>query len=270
MSEGTYVSRVPHPEIRDGVLSMTAWEERTAGSVARREVAQDAVTLILNLGPPLLVGGRDEPLSPRGSFVAAMNGHYGLTEFSGESRGIQVDLAPTFARRLLGVRMSELDAVVFPLEDLTGRWGSDLVQRLGHAEDWEARLDLLESALRRRLRGCIETPPDTAYAWSLLRRSGGTIPVSALTRSIGCSERHLSRRFREHVGLGPKASGRVIRFRQTLAMLTAGAELAEAAAAGGYSDQPHMNRDFAELAGVSPGALMASRMADVPGFAHFD
>lgn len=270
MNEGTYVSRVPHPEFREGVRSIVAWHERTPGTIARREVAQDVVTLILNLGPPLRVGGRGEPLSPRASFVAPMNGHFGLTEFGGESTGIQIDVSPTFARRLLGVRMSELDAVVYPLDELTGSWGADLVERLGDAAGWEARLDLLEAALRRRLRDAEDTPPDTAYAWSMLRRSGGTIPVSDLTRSIGCSERHLSRRFRDHVGLGPKASGRVIRFHRTLEMLTGGAELAEAAAAGGYSDQPHMNRDFGELAGSSPGALMASRMADVPGFAHFD
>jgi AraC-like DNA-binding protein len=35
-----------------------------------------------------------------------------------------------------------------------------------------------------------------------------------------------------------------------------GSRLAEIAAACGYADQPHLNRDFRDLAGLAPGALL--------------
>lgn len=268
MTEGDYLERTPHPSLRGGVLAMTAWSERSDEPVARREVAQDVVTLILNLGPPLMVGGRNEPLRSRGSFVAAMNGRYGLTEFAGESCGIQVDLSPACAHRLLGVPMDELAEVVVPFEDVAGRWGAVLIDRLGSAEGWHRRLDLLEAEMRRRLDAADPASPDVAHAWSLLQRSAGTVAVGELTRRLGCSRRHLSRRFREQIGVGPKASARIIRFRRAVELFAAddGRRFAEIAAGCGYADQPHMNREFRALAGCAPASLIASRMSAIPGW----
>jgi len=270
MSETEYVTSAPHPALRGGVLSITGYSEHSLDALSRREVAQDVVTLILNLGPPLMVGGREEPLRPHDSFIAAMNGHYGLTEFTGDSRGIQVDLSPSCAHRLFGVPMNELSAVVVPLEDVVGHWGNALVERLGNIEGWERRFDVLQRDLWQRLEESAPASPDVVRAWSLLQGSGGTIPVASLTRDLSCSGRHLSTRFREQIGVGPKASARIIRFRRAVDLLAAddGSRFAEIAAGCGYSDQPHMNREFRAMAGCSPTSLIASRMVAVPGYAQ--
>lgn len=268
--ETEYVTRRPHPALRDGVRSITGYSEHATNPLSRREVAQDVVTVILNLGQPLLVGGRNEAMQPRDSFVAAMNGHYGLTEFTGDSRGVQIDLTPTCAHRLLGVPMEELSAVVVPFEEVVGRWGESLVEQLGNTRGWDARFNLLELELRRRLERSAPASPDVVRAWDLLQRSGGTIRVASLTRDLLCSGRHLSNRFREQIGLGPKASARVIRFGRAVELLAAddGSRYAEIAAGCGYSDQPHMNREFRTLAGCSPASLTGSRMTEAPGYAQ--
>jgi len=270
VTSGEYIPHAPHPGLREGVIAMTAWREHSDEPLSRREVAHDAVTLILNLGPRLMVGGRHEPLRPMGSFVAAMNGHYGLTEFTGESSGIQVDMTPAFAHRLLRVPMSDLAPVVVAVDDVLGVWGTRLVERLGNTDETQTQFALLERELLTRLAGAPPTAPDVDFAWRRLQASDGAVPIATLVRELGCSGRHLSARFREQIGVGPKASGRIIRFRRAVELLSAddGGRYAEIAAGCGYSDQPHMNREFRALAGCSPLTLVGSRMSAVPGYAQ--
>ena len=74
------IDRPPPPGLRSGIRRCTGYEEASDGLISRREVAQDGVTLIFNLGPPMRVGGPGEPMRERTSFVAPMNGAYGVTE----------------------------------------------------------------------------------------------------------------------------------------------------------------------------------------------
>ena len=95
-----------------------------------------------------------------------------------------------------------------------------------------------------------QAAPEVGWAWRELCRTGGRTGVAALTAATGWSHRHLATRFRQQVGLSPKAFGRVLRFQRAVDLLRAPAPpaLAEIAASCGYFDQAHLNRDFRELA----------------------
>ena len=88
-----------------------------------------------------------------------------------------------------------------------------------------------------------------AAASNALRR--GT-PVSQVAALVALSERQLERRFVETFGMGPKMFARVLRFRKTIAAVKQDAPLAEAAAVGGYADQPHFTREVKAMTGRSP------------------
>lgn len=98
--------------------------------------------------------------------------------------------------------------------------------------------------------------PEVDHAWQLLRRSHGRAPIREIAREVarevGWSTRHLGQRFRAELGHPPKTTARVLRFEHSHRLLRAGRPLAEVAAECGYSDQPHLNRDWLELAGTSP------------------
>ncbi|HJQ83469.1 MAG TPA: helix-turn-helix domain-containing protein, partial [Candidatus Binatia bacterium] len=81
----------------------------------------------------------------------------------------------------------------------------------------------------------------------------------------GYSHRRFIALFRDAVGLPPKLYCRVLRFQEALRLLVVRPPrpLADVALAAGYSDQPHLNREFRELAGVSPSEYRAAAPASL-------
>lgn len=264
------VERDPAPAARGVVHRYCGYLHEGTGPARRLEVAQDQVTVILGFGPPLRVGGPTRAAADESSFIAALHDSYAVTEECGSLHGIQVDLSPLGAHMLFGVAMHELSAqLVVGLEEVLGRAGRELVERLAEPVPWEARFELLDGFVARRLEQARRPAPDAVRAWGRLRETGGRLPIAALAGELGCSTRHLAARFREQVGPPPKTVARLMRFQRAVALLGRddGARFAEIAQACGYYDQPHMSREFRELAGASPGEFVARRLPDGLGVA---
>src|SRR4051812_18032493 len=251
----------PAAGLRGDVLRYCGYRERT-GPLARREVASPAGVLIISLGPRIAVDGRTYT-----SFAAGLSDQPAITEHDGVQDGIQVDLSPLAAGRLLGVPMRELANQVVDLDALLGRAAGELAERLAEAPDWPARFALLDAALAARLVQAPPAPAGVAHAWRRLTASAGAVPIAALAAQLGYSRRHLAARFHEHVGLPPKRLARVLRFERVAAGLRAGSDLADLAYACGYADQPHLNRDFRAFAGVTPTEYAANLLPGGDGVA---
>jgi hypothetical protein len=73
---------------------------------------------------------------------------------------------------------------------------------------------------------------------------------------VDVPDRTVRRRFQATTGLRRGQVDRVRRARAAYALLTAGAGLAEAAAAAGFADQAHMTRELRRLAGATPARLL--------------
>ena len=93
--------------------------------------------------------------------------------------------------------------------------------------------------------------------------------MRALAEELGWSHRRLIARFREQVGLPPKIMGRILRFDRVTQLLldVEGPRLAEVAYECGYYDQAHLNRDFRDFAGTTPGDYLARRLPQGGGVA---
>jgi AraC-like DNA-binding protein len=226
---------------------------------ARREVAGPRVVFILAWGAPIAVTDPRRPGAAPArvtSFVSGPFDSYVRTEFSGASRGIQLDLTPLAAGRLFGVPVGELANRVLGLDDLPGRWAAGLADRLAELRGWPERFATLDALLTARLAGAPEPDPRVAWAWSRLVGSGGRVGVAALAGELGWSRRHLARRVRRELGLPPKTLARIVRFSRAYATRGAAAGgWAGVAQACGYYDQAHLIRDVREFAGASPGEL---------------
>jgi AraC-like DNA-binding protein len=198
------------------------------------------------------------------TFVGGLTDRPTDTEFAGAAAGVQVDLTPLGARRAIGIPMEELTNRVVALEDVLGRGAGELVGRLHDAATWRERFALLDAALLRRVAAGPEPAPEVAWSYARLTAAGGRLAVGALASEVGWSRRHLAARWRRDVGMGPKAVARVVRFERATRLLREGRALADVAYDCGYTDQPHLNREFRALAGGTPREVANVQDAAVP------
>ncbi len=250
------------------VARACGYAESTDELVVRREVPISRAVLILGLGNPIGVGFPEHGASrPVDGFVAGFSDTYAVTTTRGTSSGLQLELTPRGANALLSVPMDELANRIVAVEELADPGWLQLQRRVSDAADWSTRLALVADALRMRL--AAQSPDasrEIAWAWEQIDRTGGVRPVNELAREIGWSRRHFGVRFRREVGLPPKTMARVVRFERAyrIAKREPNRNWSEIAARCGYADQSHLVRDFRDLAGLSPTALMTEGEGDIP------
>lgn len=249
----TYAFRAPHPCVAELLTRPYLGFEQAAAAGTWVAPPSPRTTAILNLGEPF--GGL-----PR-SFATGLYDHATTIEQSGPMACIDLKLSPLGAYTLVGVPMHELAGRAVGLDDLVGTGVDHLLDEMAEAPGWSERFDLLDAFLLCRVEDGPAAAPQVAHAWRRMLATGGGVAVSALAEEIGWSHRHLIVKFREQVGLAPKAAARIVRFDALLTRLEAGAPLARVAAESGYCDQSHLNRDFAELAGTTPTDWLSRRPA---------
>jgi AraC-like DNA-binding protein len=168
---------------------------------------------------------------------------------------------------LLGVSARELRDRGIALGEIDVSWARALAARVAETPALRLR-DAVEPVLAAAAARAEERRGDQAR-WRALAAAVreiaaglGPVRVADVARRIGFGERRLERLFDELVGVGPKAFARIVRFRGAVRRLGAGARLAEAAAASGYSDQAHMTREFRALCGRTPAELALGAARD--------
>jgi methylphosphotriester-DNA--protein-cysteine methyltransferase len=103
----------------------------------------------------------------------------------------------------------------------------------------------------------LKTSVDAAGLAGFILRHHGITRVDELAGSSGVSRQHLTRVFREHVGISPKLYCRLARFQSALVHAGRGKNVdwAQEAADLGYADQSHMIAEFREFGGLTPHRL---------------
>jgi AraC-like DNA-binding protein len=169
---------------------------------------------------------------------------------------------PGASAELLGVPAPELTDQAVDLDGLWGGSGTHLAADLAELDE-PARVDRLEAVLLDRLRR--HSPRRRSIDVLGLAHWAHTHPASmtvgALAQAAGVSRQHLTRVFREVVGVSPKRYCRLTRFQAGLRYAGAGSGVrwAEVAADLGYADQSHMIAEFRELSSLTPEALATGR-----------
>ena len=257
-----FAAGTPHPSLRGVVLRYEGFAERGGCPVTFRELPCTFVPIIIDLDEGWTVAHREHARTAPlrlDSFVAGITDGPVLVGHGGSARCLQIDLTPLGARRLVGMPMSELANRTVPIDDVFGRFGRELVQRVGDAPDWSARFALIDAVIRARLADT--EPVDAGVAWSLRRitESYGAATISDLAAELGWSHRRLIARYRDSVGLPPKLVARIVRFERLTALVASepAIDWAGVALECGYFDQAHLAREVRELADITPTELRA-------------
>jgi AraC-like DNA-binding protein len=183
-----------------------------------------------------------------------------LVQDAAWQQGVAFGLTPTGVRAVLGPPMRELTGAVIPLGDLLGARADELTGRLAAAPGWGARFAVLDSLLTAWLRP--ERPERQADAtaalgWRRLQDAGGKPAIAKLAADMGVGRRRLETGFCREFGLTPKTVARIARFQDAMGVLAEPSGTLGAAAARGYADQPHFNREVRAMAGITPTELRA-------------
>ncbi len=174
-----------------------------------------------------------------------------LRDVSRPASSVGAMLRPGAARLLFGVSARELSGRHTSLDELWGSAALAIRERLHELHTPERQLQYFEQVLLERLPRVRGVHPAIAQAIESLAEGS---EVKAIVADSGFSHRHFIALFEEAVGLTPKRYARVQRFRAVLTQLAEqpARPLADIALAAGYADQPHFNKDFREMAGISP------------------
>ncbi|MBH1938375.1 AraC family transcriptional regulator [Streptomyces sp. AV19] len=253
--------RAPHPRLAGLVLTYTGEDRSPAQPLLRRVMALATVVLVIDFEPPIrqVVTDIRPPARqhPTASLVSGLSDRPMLIEQTGRAYGMTVQLTPPGARALFGLPLNEITNTTLGLDDLLGVSARRLTCRLAEAPDWPSRFRLLDSYLIARIGAGPELAAPVRRAWQRLTALSGDVRIGTLADEVGWSRQHLNARFHQEIGLPPKTVGRIARLQKTLSFMGDAGRFswADAAAACGFTDQPHLNRDFRMLAGCTPTDL---------------
>lgn len=223
------------------------------------QLADGHVTLLFELGRTCDGSGRWslDAAALRGTFAGPMS-RVGRTSGTDRPEMLGVYFRPGGAAPFLRVPIADLTDTAAAVESVWSGSAS-LASELCEMDEM-SRIDRVESTLLARLaltQRSASVGVDRMAARMVRRRGGES--VESLAHDAGISRQHLSRVFRERVGVGPKLYNRLARFQAGLVYAGAGSvDWAEAAAGLGYADQSHMIAEVREFSGLTPQTL-ASR-----------
>jgi AraC-like DNA-binding protein len=263
---------LPAVALRNHVAWYSGYRQEGVEPARHRGLPSPYLTLIITLDDPLTVAAHPDPRQgpeENETLVGGLHTTPALITHQGRQSGIQVGLLPIGARALLGMPAGELASLDLHAGEVLGRVAAEVQERVRVAGGWAERFAIIDQVLLRRLEPARAAPPAVLLAWRMMLASGGSVTVGQLAREVGWSGRHLQQRFREEIGLTPKAAGRVIRFdlaRRRLQNQAARGELRSLADLGadcGYFDQAHLARDFRAMAGAPPSQWLAEEFRNV-------
>ncbi len=170
---------------------------------------------------------------------------------------LMVDFKLGGASPFFMMSMSEAHDQFVELDQLWGRNGAVLRERLLEAPTPRAKLRMMETVLLEHLERRHDPDPAIPFAASAFEYG---IPVAKVASRLGWLPKTFVRRFREQIGVSPKRFSRVRRLQRVLKVISDAGPGARAvdwptlATEHGYTDQAHMIHEFRELTGLTPTA----------------
>jgi len=186
-----------------------------------------------------------------------------------QRRGLSVSFAIGGAAPFFALPFGETAGRLVGLDELWGRDGAVLRERLLEAATPRRQLAVLEQVLLEHLPA---GPGPGRYADPAIGYAAAELERGRLVRHVrddlGLLARTFTRRFEARTGLTPKRFARIRRLQRVVSSVGRGSpagsppgslsgpapDWARLAADHGYCDQAHLIDDFRDIAGITPGA----------------
>jgi AraC-like DNA-binding protein len=268
-SRTDWVTAVPSPCLRPFIDRYVGYRLTGFPAGVHRGLPSRHMTFIVSIGPAIDVAvqtdARQSPATYR-CVVSGLQVSPAHIAHAGHQEGVAIELTPLGCRSLFGMPSRALWNTSLECTDVAGDAGDELWHRLQECTRWADRFAACDDVLTRLADPAAVVSRELGHAWRTIVRSGGTAAIGTIAEDLGWTRQHLTRRFGDEFGLTPKRAARVVRFERAGRMLQSTPSfvtIAQVAAACGYYDQAHLDRDFAELAGCAPTTWLTE---DLPSF----
>lgn len=260
------VEALPSVALRPYVASYVGFELRGFPPGIHLGTPGRSLTVIVSLSEPLDVVDARDSAQAGGRFEGVASGLMSTSvpvRHGGEQHGIRLSLTPLGARAIFGLPSAALTNELVQLEDVLGRLGGELIDRLRSATTWKQRFGILNSVLMRAHQqrapvadGRQVPRAEIEEAWRRLVIRRGRVRIGSLATELGWSRRHLVDQFRMEMGMTPKHVARILRFEHAHQLATEPnpGSWTQISAAAGYADQAHLVREWCEFTGRTPTA----------------
>ena len=270
-----YRLRIPRPPLAHFVENLWYYEDLIANHTREKLLPSASMELIIDLGEgPKKLYDREERTRHAAynkCWISGMQRKYIVIGAEPGSSMMGVHFRTGGAAPFFGFPISELSGKVVELDLI---WKHEILasrEQLLETPTIDGKFDLLEAYLIRKAQARLEPDTTVARAVEIL----GSWPVVGLrdvASQLGLSHKQMLARFDCRVGLTPKFTSRLIRFRKalnTICEAPAAPDWADLAVGCGYYDQAHLIHEFQEFAAVTPTEYQCTH-SEYPLYIHLD
>ena len=190
-------------------------------------------------------------------FGGAQSSFSGYLELRPGVETFAVFFQPAGWSLLFNVPVVEITNRVMDATAIPGAGFRSLWNRAGEGSTFEARVQIVEEFLLRRVVRATEQNKMTCAANYIFRHRGG-LKISSLASHYSLGVRQFERAFEHEIGISPKVFARIARFQAALdaRLVSPYRTWLDIAHSVGYYDQMHMIHDFEKLGRAAPTELI--------------
>lgn len=197
---------------------------------------------------------------PSQSFVISRMSDFMDIQLTNTTRFISICFYPSMAYLFFQLPMSEVANSLTNLHDLWQTEAKKMEEEIQQVHTNQQKVFAAQQYLITQLRRN-KTDKTINYCMQAMKRANGAFSVAELANKVGMSQRQLSRKFNQCLGLSTKEFIHVNRFIDSLTHLKKhpAISLTDVAYASGYYDQAHFIHDYKTFTGFTPSALLNAR-----------
>lgn len=213
--------------------------------------------MVLTFGGNLISNNHgDEPLNYPNSFLYGQISQFKDLHSVGRTGIIIVVFQPFGINHLLGIAAHEIKDGIIATENIFGRHGSLLYEKLAEQPYLETKLQLLNTFFIKQSPRKVHSNQNLIHSTlHYILKNKGAISVNHLVKYTGYTERHIERIFNESIGLNPKKFGNIVKLHFFLNLLkykSMQSNMTDLCYEAGYSDQSHLIKEFKKYTGITP------------------
>lgn len=177
-----------------------------------------------------------------------------IVEPTGETGTFFVCFHPNGFSPFASVALKELENKVMSMENLFGKTGNDISNKILNANSTSERIQVIEAFLLNSLVNTESIDNIVQTTVETILTLNGQLKIDVLSKQNNINRRQLARKFSSDIGLSPKQLSKTIRLQSALKMLLTEDvnSLTNLAYENEYYDQAHFIKDFKEFTGLTP------------------